>query len=312
MKIHIINKIYSNINLLRKQKNAIILAHYYQLPEIQEIADFVGDSYALSKVAKNTKADIIVFAGVKFMAETAKILNSGLKVLLPDIEAGCSLADSCPEEDFLKFRKLYPEHIVITYINSSVEIKTHSDIICTSSNAVKIVNSIPSDKKILFAPDRNLGKYIISQTGRNMILWDGACHVHNQLHVESVIKLKEQYHNALILAHPECQGPILNIADFIGSTSQIIDFTEKSEKKQFIIATETGVTHEMKKKSPDKEFYIVPANESCNCNDCNFMKMITLNKILRSLQEEIYEIQIPDTLQKKALKPIEKMIEIAQ
>jgi quinolinate synthase len=306
--INIIN----SILLLKKKKNAVILAHYYQLPEIQEIADFVGDSYALSKAAKSANCDIIVFAGVKFMAETAKILNPAIKVLLPDPEAGCSLADSCPAEDFYKFIKQYPDHVVVTYINSSVEVKALSDIICTSSNAVKIIESIPKEKNIIFAPDKNLGRYVMSKTGREMILWDGNCHVHNQLHVENVIKMKKEFSDSLILAHPECQGPIIEIADFVGSTTQIIEFSEKSEKKEFIVATETGILHEMKKKSPEKTFHIVPADESCNCNDCNFMKMISLKKILNSLENDYYEILVSDELRGKALKPIERMIDIVK
>ncbi len=306
-----LNIIY-NIQKLKKEKNAIILAHYYQIPEIQELADYVGDSYGLSKEAKNAHADIIVFAGVKFMAETAKILNTKTKVLLPDTEAGCSLADSCSAEDFEKFKKKYPDHIVVTYINSSVEVKAMTDIVCTSSNAVKIIQSIPEDKNIIFAPDKNLGKYIKNKTGREMILWDGSCHVHNQLHVENVIKMKEKYPKSFILAHPECQGTILDIADFIGSTTQLIEFTLKSSESEFIVATETGILHEMQKKSPLKTFHIVPADESCNCNDCNFMKMITVEKIYSALKNEQFEIQIDKILQEKALKPIEKMIEIVQ
>lgn len=307
-KLNIIN----NIGKLKKEKNAIILSHYYQIPEIQELADYVGDSYGLSKKAKRANADIIVFAGVKFMAETAKILNQKSKVLIPDLEAGCSLADSCPAEEFKKFKQEYPEHIVVSYINSSIELKTMTDIVCTSSNAVKIIESIPKEKKIIFAPDKNLGKYVMNKTGREMVLWNGTCHVHNQLHIENVIKMKVNYPEAVLLAHPECQGAILEIADFIGSTTQMIEYSAKSPEIEYIVATETGILHEMQKKSPSKTFHIVPADESCNCNDCNFMKMITVEKIYTSLMKEQFEINIEEQQREKALKPIEKMIEIVQ
>ncbi len=303
-------KIINNILKLKKQKNAIILSHYYQMPEIQELADYVGDSYGLSKKAKEIKSEIIIFAGVKFMAETAKILNYRTKVLLPEPEAGCSLADSCPADEFKNFIDKHTDYVVISYINCSVEIKSLSDIICTSSNAVKIVESVPKSKKIIFAPDKNLGRYILKKTGREMVIWDGVCHVHNQLHVENVLKMKNLYPDALILAHPECQGPILEMADFIGSTSQMIEFSEKTDKKNLIIATETGILHQMKKKSPYKNFYIVSADEACNCNDCNFMKMITVEKIYKSLLNEYFEIIIEEKLRLSALRPIEKMIEI--
>jgi quinolinate synthase len=308
----IIENIICNIYNVKKTKNAIILAHYYQRAEIQEIADFVGDSYALSLKAKQSDAKEIIFAGVKFMAETAKILNPEIRVLLPEPEAGCSLADSCKEEDFKEFLKDKKDHIVITYINSSIEIKALSDIICTSGNAVTIVNSVPKDKKIIFAPDKNLGRFVMEQTGREMVIWDGACHVHNQLHVLNVIKMKEKHKDALLLAHPECQGTILKIADFIGSTKQMIDYSEQSTHKEFIVATETGILHEMQKKSPDKTFHIVPENENCQCNDCNFMKMITIEKIEHSLKNNYFEIIIEEELRKKALRPIEKMIQIVE
>jgi quinolinate synthase len=306
------NDLFTIVENLKKEKNAVILAHYYQLPEIQEIADYVGDSYGLSKAAKQSNADIIVFAGVKFMAETAKILNPKTTVLLPEPEAGCSLADSCPALEFEKFIASYPNHIVISYINCSVEVKALSDIICTSSNAVQIVESLPLETKIIFAPDKNLGRYIIQQTGREMVLWDGSCHVHNQLHVENVIQMKEKYPKAMLLSHPECQGPILEISDFVGSTTQIIDFSQKSQHKEFLVATETGILHEMQKKSPEKTFYIVPANESCNCNDCNFMKMITMEKIYNSLKNNYFEICIDEKIAKRAGMPIERMIDIVK
>jgi len=306
------NNLFTDVEKLKKEKKAVILAHYYQLPEIQEIADYVGDSYGLSKVAKQSNAEIIVFAGVKFMAETAKILNPKTTVLLPEPEAGCSLADSCPALEFEKFKASYPDHIVISYINCSVEVKVLSDIVCTSSNAVQIIESLPLQTKIIFAPDKNLGRYIIKQTGREMVLWDGSCHVHNQLHVENVIKMKIKYPKALLLSHPECQGTILEISDFVGSTTQIIDFSQKSQQKEFIVATETGILHEMQKKSPEKAFYIVPADESCNCNDCNFMKMITMEKIYNSLKNNYFEIIIEENIAKRAAMPIERMIDIVK
>jgi quinolinate synthase len=312
MKSFIKNKdIIQYIHQLKTRKNAVILAHYYQYPEIQDLADYVGDSYGLSKKAKEVNADIIVFAGVKFMAETAKILNPNTKVLLPEPEAGCSLADSCPADEFANFKKKYPKHLVITYINSSIEIKTMSDIICTSGNAEKIIHSLPENEKIIFAPDKNLGSYLNIKTGRNMVLWNGACHVHNQLHVEKVIEMKKKYNNALLLAHPECQGIILDIADFIGSTTQIIEFAKFTERTELIIATETGILHRLQNESPHKRFYLVPADESCACNDCNFMKMITLNKIKNSLEKEQFEICIDEDVRIKALKPLERMIQIA-
>lgn len=306
------NKIINDIVKLKTEKKAIILAHYYQLPEIQEIADYVGDSYGLSVEAKKSKAEIIVFAGVKFMAETAKILNPNTRVFLPDLEAGCSLADSCNPEEFKEFKSKHHNHKVITYINSSIEIKTMSDICCTSSNAKKIVESLPKDEKIIFAPDQNLGSYISSQTGREMVLWKGSCHVHNQLHVEKVLELKNIHNDAFLLSHPECQGPILGISDFVGSTTQIIEFARLSKEKKFIVATETGILHKLQSESPDKEFIIVPADESCACNDCNFMKMITLEKIYKSLVEEKFEIFIDEEIRKQALIPIERMIELSK
>lgn len=306
------NNIYNSVEKLKKEKNAVILAHFYQIPEVQDMADYVGDSYGLSLKAKEIKAKIIIFAGVKFMAETAKILNPTIKVLLPEKEAGCSLADSCNPEEFKKFKENYPDHLVITYINSSVEIKTMSDIVCTSSNAEKIIRSLPSDTKIIFAPDRNLGSYIMKKTGREMVLWNGSCHVHNQLHVDQIIQLKNKNTNSLVVAHPECQGPVLSMADFVGSTNQIVKYITESSDKDFIIATETGILHELKKKSKNKNFFIVPADESCNCNDCNFMKMITPEKILFALEEEQTEITIDEEIRIKALLPIEKMIELTE
>lgn len=306
------NNIIVNIAKIKNKKNAVLLSHFYQLPEVQNIADYVGDSYGLAKKAIDIKADIIIFAGVKFMAETAKILNPDKKVLLPNLEAGCSLADSCKYKDFIKFKKKYPDHIIITYVNTTAEIKSLSDITCTSSNAVEIVNSLPKDQKIIFAPDKNLGNYINKITGKNMVLWDGVCHVHNQLHVAKVIEMKGKYKSALVIAHPECQGPILNIADFVGSTSQMIEFTKKSNKKEFIIATETGITYKMQENSPKKKFYIVPADENCACNDCEYMKMINLENILYSIENEVFEINLDAELIEKAKKPLLKMMEIVE
>ncbi len=297
---------------LKKEKNALILAHYYQIPEIQDIADYVGDSLGLAQKASEADVDIIVFAGVHFMAETAKILNPDTKVLLPDMEAGCSLADSAPLDDFVKFKKQYPDHIVISYINTTAEIKTVSDVICTSGNAVEIVKSFPEDQKIIFAPDRNLGGYVNSVTGRNMVLWDGACEVHDILTTEGIIKLKEENPEAELVAHPECQQPILEIADFVGSTTALLKYTRESSAKKFIVATETGILHQMHKESPDKEFLIVPTDETCSCNDCPYMKLNTMEKLYLALKNEQPEILMDEQLMKEAGKPIDRMLEISR
>lgn len=296
---------------LKKEKNAVILAHYYQVPEIQDLADFVGDSLQLSRQALNTDARIIVFAGVHFMAETAKILNPDKKVLLPDLEAGCSLADSCPPNRFAEFIRSHPGHKVVSYINCSAAVKTLSDIICTSSNALKIVRSIPEKQKIIFAPDRNLGAYIISQTGRDMVLWDGSCEVHDIIKTEAVIQLKAQHPDALLIAHPECKAVILQLADFIGSTTDLLGFTVKSPAKKFIVATETGILHQMKKASPEKEFLIVPTNETCSCNDCPYMKLNTVEKLYHCLEKEVPEITLPADVIEKAKRPIIRMLELS-
>jgi len=300
------------INRLRKEKNAIILAHYYQIPEIQDIADFVGDSLGLSQEAYNTDAKIIVFAGVHFMAETAKILNPGKKVLLPDLEAGCSLADSCPTKDFKKFKEKYPDHIVISYINCSAEVKALSDIICTSSNAVKIVESLPKEQKIIFAPDRNLGNYVNLKTRRNMVLWEGSCEVHDVIKTEAIINLKVDHPDAKLIAHPECKAVILQMADFIGSTTALLNYTQKDPAKAFIVATETGILHQMQKSSPEKKFYIVPIDETCSCNDCPYMKLNTLPKLLNCLKNESPEIQLSEKLMDEARKPILRMLELSK
>ncbi|MGD9492021.1 MAG: quinolinate synthase NadA [Bacteroidales bacterium] len=304
------NKI-NNINELRQKKNAVILAHYYQIPEIQDIADFVGDSLALAQQAEKTNADIIVFAGVHFMAETAKILNPSKKVLIPDLNAGCSLADSCPAAAFQDFLKQYPEHMVLSYVNCTAAVKTLSDIIVTSTNALKIVQQLPENQKIVFGPDKNLGAYINAMTGRNMVLWDGSCHVHNQLKTETILKLKIQYPEIPLIAHPECQGVILEMADFIGSTQALLNYTIKDSRKKYLVATEGGIIHQMKKYSPDKEFIVVPSDKICNCNDCEYMKLNTIEKIEEVLENETNEITLSDEIIQKALKPLKRMLEMS-
>lgn len=310
--------IYSNselkkrILLLKKQKNAILLAHYYQVPEIQDISDYVGDSLGLSQKAAETKAALIVFAGVHFMAETAKILSPDTKVVLPDLKAGCSLADSCPKDKFAEFKLKYPEHVVISYINCSADIKTMSDVICTSGNAVQIVESFPKNQKIIFAPDKNLGGYINRITGRNMVLWDGTCEVHDILSTEAVIKLKIENPDAQLIAHPECKAVVLELADFVGSTTAMLNYTIKSTTKKFIVATETGILHQMKKNSPDKEFLIVPTDETCSCNDCPYMKMNTMEKLYLCIKNERPEIKLSPEVIARAEKPIRRMLEISK
>ena len=297
---------------LKKEKNAILLAHYYQVPEIQDIADYIGDSLGLSQKAAESGAGIIVFAGVHFMAETAKILSPGSKVLIPDLEAGCSLADSCPPDAFREFLDQHPDHKVISYINCSAAVKTMSDVICTSSNAVQIVESFSENDKLIFAPDRNLGGYINRITGRNMVLWDGTCQVHDLLHTEMIIKLKSQNPDAKLIAHPECQAPVLELADFVGSTTALLNFTMKDKSLKYIVATETGILHQMKKSSPGKEFIIVPSDETCSCNDCPFMKLNTMEKLYWCLKNERPEIVMTEDVMNKARKPIEKMLEISK
>jgi len=306
------NKILADkIQNLKKEKNAVILAHYYQVAEIQDIADFIGDSLQLSQNAKSTEAEIIVFAGVHFMAETAKILCPDKKVLLPDPEAGCSLADSCPPDKFKKFKEEHPDHIVISYINCSAQIKALSDIICTSSNALKIVESFPKEQKIIFAPDKNLGGYINQVSGRNMVLWNGSCEVHDIIKAEEVIRLKSIHPDAKLIAHPECKEIILQMADYIGSTTALLNFSIKDPSQKFIVATETGILHQMKKSSPDKEFIIVSTDEKCSCNDCPYMKLNTLEKLYLSLRNEKPEIWLPEALIKAAESPILKMLELS-
>ena len=297
------------ITELKKLKNAVILAHYYTLPEVQDIADFVGDSLALSKQAAETNADIILFAGVHFMAETAKILSPQKKVLIPDMQAGCSLADSCDAKQLETFLQSYPQHTVLSYINCSAEVKALSDIIVTSGNALKVVNALPKNEKIVFAPDRNLGAYINKETGREMVLWNGSCHVHDQLTTDEVFKLKEKYPNAKVLAHPECKAPVLALADFIGSTAAMLNFTKNERTLEFIVATETGILYQMQKQNPEKRFYVVNNPETCACNDCEYMKRNTLEKIYQTLLTESPEIVLEEELIKKALTPIQRMLE---
>ena len=297
---------------IKKEKNALILAHYYTVDEIQNIADYVGDSLGLSQKAAEADVDIIVFAGVHFMAETAKILNPDTKVILPDLNAGCSLADSCPYDNFKAFKSQYPDHIVISYINTTAAIKTLSDIICTSGNAVQIVNSLPEEQKIIFAPDRNLGGYVNRITGRNMILWDGTCQVHDLLTTEAIFKLKEEHPNAKIIAHPECQGQILEIADFVGSTTALLKFTKNNTSKEFIVATESGILHQMYLDSPDKKFYVVPSDETCSCNDCPYMKLNTMENLYLALKNETPSVSLDAQIMKEAKKPIERMLDISK
>ncbi len=301
-----------NINTLRKEKNSVILAHYYQEPEIQDIADFVGDSLDLSRKSADTAAGIIVFAGVHFMAETAKILSPLKKVLLPDLKAGCSLADSCPPAEFRKFREKYPDHIVVSYVNTTAVIKTMTDICCTSTNALEVIESIPKDQKIIFAPDRNLGNYLNSLTGRDMVVWDGACHVHEEFSLEKILAIQQKHPGAKLIAHPECQKPIQIAADFIGSTSALLKFTRQDECQIFIVATEAGIMHQMRKQNPGKLFIPAPPIDStCGCNNCKYMKMHNLQKVYESLRDEKYEITLDAELIEKAAKPIRRMLELS-
>ena len=297
---------------LKKEKNAVILAHYYQTADIQEIADYVGDSLGLSQQAAQSKADMIVFAGVHFMAETAKILCPSAKVVLPDLEAGCSLADSCPAVDFKKFKEQYPDYLVLSYINCTAELKTMTDIIVTSGNALQIVNSLPKNEKIIFTPDRNLGGYINKMTGRDMVLWDGSCEVHDLLTAEAIIKLKIENPDAKLIAHPECKAQVLELADFIGSTTALLKYSRNSDSKRFIVATESGILHQMQKESPEKEFIIVPADETCSCNDCPYMKLNTMEKIYNCMLKESPEIVLSQEIIDKAMIPIQRMLDLSK
>ncbi len=299
------------INKLKKEKNAVILAHYYQDSDIQDIADYIGDSLGLSQQAEKTNADVIVFAGVHFMAETAKILSPNKKVILPDLKAGCSLADSCKPSDFKLFKAKYPDHLVISYVNCSAEIKALTDIVCTSANAVQIVNSLAKDQKIIFAPDKNLGAYVNKITGRNMLLWNGVCMVHEVFSLEKINKIKVSIPNALLLAHPECEEAILNSADFIGSTTALLNYSKTSECTEFIVATESGILHQMILASPNKTFIPAPPIANCACNDCPHMKLNTLEKIYNCLKYELPEINLSDDLITKAKKPIVEMLRLS-
>jgi quinolinate synthase len=304
--------VFAAIEKLKKEKNAVILAHYYQDPDIQDVADYIGDSLGLAQQAKQTDADIILFAGVHFMAETAKILNPTKKVILPDLKAGCSLSDSAPPELFAKWKENYPEHIVVTYINCSAGMKALSDIICTSSNAKAIIDSLPADQKIIFAPDKNLGAYLNKVTGRNMVLWNGACMVHEIFSLEKITKLKIRHPQAKVIAHPECEDAVLQVADFIGSTTQLLKFSQKDSADTFIVATETGILHQMQKDSPQKTFIPAPPNNACACNECPHMKLNTLEKLYLCLEYELPELTMDEALRTAALKPINRMMEISK
>jgi len=303
--------LFAEIDRLKKEKNAIILAHYYQEPDIQDVADFIGDSLGLAQQAEKTTADIIVFAGVHFMGETAKILNPTKKVLLPDLNAGCSLSDSAPPALFKLFKDRYPNHLVITYVNCSAGIKALSDIICTSSNAEKILDSLPKEQKIIFAPDKNLGAYLNKKTGRNMVLWNGSCMVHEIFSLEKIVKLKVRHPNAKVIAHPECEDSVLYVADFIGSTTELLKYSQSNVSTEFIVATETGILHQMQKLSPLKVFIPAPPNNSCACNDCPHMKLNTLEKLYLCMEYETPEIEMEESLRLAAAIPIKRMLEIS-
>jgi quinolinate synthase len=304
--------LFHEIERLKKEKNAIILAHYYQEPDIQDVADYIGDSLGLAQQAEKTKADVIVFAGVHFMAETAKILNPGKKVVIPDLKAGCSLSDSAPAPLFKAFKQKHPDHIIISYINCSAAIKALSDIICTSSNAAYIVESVPKDQPIIFAPDKNLGAYLVKKTGRDMLLWNGSCMVHEIFSREKITKLKVRHPKAKVIAHPECEQPILELADFIGSTTGLLKYTLQDSSTEYIVATETGILHQMQKSAPHKTFIAAPPNNSCACNDCPHMKLNTLEKLYLAMEYEEPEIFMEENILKAARKPIERMLEISK
>lgn len=299
----------AEINRLKREKNAVLLAHYYQEEDIQDIADFIGDSLELARKARDSSADIIVFSGVHFMAEGAKILNPSRKVLLPDMRAGCSLSDSCPPEAFARFRALHPDHFVVSYINCSAAIKAQSDVIVTSSNAVKIVNRVPKDRPILFAPDRNLGAYVAKQTGREMLLWQGTCMVHETFSERKIAALRIEHPDAELIAHPECEANLLAKADFVGATSALLNYSAESPIQKFIVATEEGILHQMRKRAPGKTFIPAPPNQNCACNECPFMKLNTLEKIYLCLRDETPELIMDESLRLKALAPLERMLE---
>ncbi len=304
--------LFAEIERLKKEKNTIILAHYYQEPDIQDVADFIGDSLGLAQQAEKTEADIIVFAGVHFMGETAKILNPNKKVLLPDLKAGCSLSDSAPPALFKLFKDKYPDHLVITYVNCSAGMKALSDIICTSSNAEKILDSLPAEQKIIFAPDKNLGSYLNKKTGRNMVLWNGSCMVHEIFSLEKIVKLKIRHPKAKVIAHPECEEAVLAVADYIGSTTGLLKYSQQNDADEFIVVTETGILHQMQKSNPAKTFIPAPPNNSCACNDCPHMKLNTLEKLYLCMEYETPEILMDEELRVAAAKPIERMLEISK
>lgn len=304
--------LFAEIERLKKEKNAILLAHYYQEPDIQDVADYIGDSLGLAQKAAQTDADIIVFAGVHFMAETAKIVNPTKKVLLPDLKAGCSLADSAPVDLFRAFKAKHPDHLVVSYINCTADIKAESDIICTSSNAKAIIDSLPADQPIIFAPDKNLGAWLNKVTGRNMLLWNGACMVHEIFSLEKITKLKIRHPEAKFIAHPECEEAVLAQADFIGSTTQLLKYTQINESTSFIVATETGILHQMQQDSPNKTFIPAPPNNNCACNDCPHMKLNTLEKIYLCMEHELPEITMDESLRLAAKKPMDRMLEISK
>jgi len=313
MKLQSRNQNIEEIKSLKAQKNAIILAHYYQTADIQDIADYVGDSLALSKKAAANSADIIVFAGVKFMAETAKILSPEKKVLLPDMNAGCSLADSCKAEDFIKFLKENPGRTVISYVNTTAEIKAMSDIICTSSNAIQIIESLPPEEKLIFAPDRNLGNFVLNHTDRDMVIWNGTCHVHENFSLEEILKLKKENPGSKIIVHPECSLPVRMVADFTGSTAALLNFTKTDQGSCYIVATEAGIIHQMKKENQKKIYIPAPSVDStCGCSECSFMKLISVEKILTCLKNETPEIFIDENILMRAQKPIKRMMEISE
>jgi quinolinate synthase len=303
--------LFTGIEALKQELNAVILAHYYQDPDIQDIADHIGDSLGLSQKAAQTEADVIVFAGVHFMAETAKILNPDKLVLLPDLNAGCSLADSCPPREFAAFKAAHPGHLVVSYINCSAEIKALSDIICTSSNAVKIISQIPEDKPIIFAPDKNLGRYVMEQTGRDLVLWNGSCIVHETFSEKKIIQLKVEHPEAEIVAHPECETTILRQANYIGSTTALLKYCQQSSAQEFIIATEPGIIHQMHKETPGKTFIPAPSTSNCACNECPHMRLNTLEKLYLAMKNRAPEIIIPESIRVAALKPIQRMLEMS-
>lgn len=303
--------LFTAIATLKRELNAVILAHYYQDPDIQDIADYIGDSLELSRKAANTDAEVIVFAGVHFMAETAKILNPDKLVLLPDLDAGCSLASSCPPDAFAQFKAAHPHHLVVSYINCSAEIKAMSDIICTSSNAVKIVNQIPKDQPIIFAPDRNLGRYVMEQTGRDLVLWQGSCIVHETFSEKRIVQLKIEHPEAEVIAHPECEPPVLRHASYIGSTTALLKYAQTSPTQTFIVATEPGIIHQMRKQAPEKHFIPAPSINNCACNECPYMRLNTLEKMYLAMKNRTPEITLPEHIRIAALQPIQRMLQMS-